>query len=570
MQSAKRVVPRVPGKRSKPAPFLRDGRPGDEAPKRVRDALSGGSVDETVRRLGRATRRQGTEFGAEVSPLSGRVKRMVRGDEDSFQFAPSRRQRRAMELMTSDNPEVAERARQLAFEGKVGRMGMSGPKSVLVHNHPEKLKGIGYRASHSGPDVMEAYRRPDSRVVSLARTKEGPRTRVVRLRHDAPTKARRGLGEDEVGQIRRGTNAGRLGGIGEAYDAEVAAGKLTLPENRRSFLAAVKDQEGKSFRRRLREVREGGPVIPPLAAGMKSWGKARATRGQVSYDDAMRREFATRRPMGWSRSETLMKSDVRFRDERYDDIEARRRRFQSVPKAGYKLASGDLLGLVDAGKVLSPDKSRGVVRAESVKPNRHRALAAVGVRERSGIAPGHAKRGEHDAKYRVVARSEKEKREDRVSNAARVGVPGAVVTGGLVALARKERPSAEGDGIRSDIARGSERMRETKSARVRLAGRGAGVVARHPGKLAAAAGVVTAAGGVAGWSRKPDDRKIVFKALPKGPFPKKSFGQGIAMPKGLLDSKLPRHTPSAESRRLARQSRMAERMKRGESLPKVD
>lgn len=192
--------------------------------------------------------------------------------------------------------------------------------------------------------------------------------------------------------------------------------------------------------------------------------------------------------------------DMRVKDDRYDDIEARKRRLTSLPKAAYYAKYGDLpSAAVHAGKVLKPNESRGQVALESRKPHRNKALAAVGGRERSMVAPGHAKKGQEEAKFGVAPRSDKERRRDRVDQAARVAIPGAVATGALGYVGPRLSESA------------ADKMTEDSSRAVRRRGRALKVIGKHPRKLAAAAGAATAAGAYAGWRREPDTHKVVFR-----------------------------------------------------------
>lgn len=191
--------------------------------------------------------------------------------------------------------------------------------------------------------------------------------------------------------------------------------------------------------------------------------------------------------------------DMRVKDNRYDDIEARKRRVQSLPKAGYKASVGDYPGaLADVNHLLAPGKSRGKVHVESRKPHPNRALAAIGARERSMVAPGEAKRGQEEAKYSVARRSDKAQRRDRVGQATQVGVPAAVAATGLGVVGPMVDVKAAG------------RMAEDSNKNMRRAGKTLKVIGKHPRKLAAGVAAGGAAGAYAGWRRKPDTHEVVF------------------------------------------------------------
>lgn len=256
------------------------GVPGQRADDRTLRALSGpeGDVEETVRRVGRATRRQNVEFNAEISPLSGRLVSMTRGvDTETSHMsggAGHLKIRRRRRQILRNNPELAQRyeekygvapgsgripnsqtkKKQSSYSEKEFTRSApyslnNGPALINVHNHPRGLfRNDRDRAAHSSADVHSLVRtwrrrRPthDSRVVSLTHVRQGdklvPRTKVHRVR--------RGRGSETA----RSDVAERLDGIDLA--SSVGEGQIAAAVSRKSPLSRI--AEGRSPRRSLED-----------------------------------------------------------------------------------------------------------------------------------------------------------------------------------------------------------------------------------------------------------------------------------------------------------------------------
>lgn len=159
---------------------------GPRADDKVKAKLSGADPSETLSRIGRATRRQNKEFHAQVHPISGRVKAMVRGDHTSTHFPspkPTKARERLAEMAeTARNPQVRDRALKAATNQSEKT---AGPKPLYVHNHPENPGGKAKlkRAYPSAADTQAQNLFPGGfkgAVVSRADApRGGKKTKVV-------------------------------------------------------------------------------------------------------------------------------------------------------------------------------------------------------------------------------------------------------------------------------------------------------------------------------------------------------------------------------------------------------
>lgn len=287
-------------KATRPALHPTRGLPGGQVDRRTMDALSGGSVDETVRRIGRATRSQPDEFASLVNPLSGRVEAMTRGNEvGTTPLKMSRSKRRLLQLAEeSNNPVVQERALQAA-SGRYGREGMTGPKRVLVHNHPDggrlgrrmpsatDLKSVTQmEAGAMPPHEWQVLSRLDQRrfAVSPGGVAEQagtvPRTQVTRIRT--------GPGQTPARQDRMANRAVGLD-AGSSINGMKRRPKAN-PLVNRAMGAPTKYRDDIQFSRKtLRAAIEGGMLpgagVPEQAAAQMGRGLAAGRRARGTYDD---------------------------------------------------------------------------------------------------------------------------------------------------------------------------------------------------------------------------------------------------------------------------------------------
>lgn len=179
------------------------GHAGQNAPKKVLRALSGpeGDVQETVRRFGRATRRQPVEHMGLIHPLSGRLMGMSRGHEVAVAgpvTGGTRTQRRLMQIAEhhgnktwehiDDDEKLAEhhaRIAQRAVEAATHTGNAAGPRPIAIHNHPQ-FHGGGTRHMPSSLDLgASAQMRTQNKVVSLKpHTRRGEaKTQVTSFGH---------------------------------------------------------------------------------------------------------------------------------------------------------------------------------------------------------------------------------------------------------------------------------------------------------------------------------------------------------------------------------------------------
>ena len=200
---------------------------------------------------------------------------------------------------------------------------------------------------------------------------------------------------------------------------------------------------------------------------------------------------------------------IRYRDLRYDDIEARARSLPNPKGALIDVATGQDPLSAAATATRGGGRSRGEVVAEVPRGAGPKQIGRhVGVRERSFVKPGQAKKGQSDSRFRVKRRSEKEQRNDRVAG----GVKGAglVAAGGAVAGLRNKKIREFVSGVNAERKKMPGADKVARVPGVKLAEGVGRQVFRKPGRyaagLAAAGGVVGAAGAL----RKPDTHKIVF------------------------------------------------------------
>lgn len=206
---------------AKGRPYLHPtlGHIGQNAPKKVLNALSGPDAGETVRRFARATRRQPVEHAGLIHPLSGRLMGMGRGHEGAGStpvIKPTRSAQRLAELaehhvgryMEADGSTrrgakqanhhlaLAQRAQEAA--SRQGRI--AGPRPILIHNHPTFHGTQVTRHMPSAGDLsITAAHRLQAKVVSLRpHTRRGePKTHVTTFGHhgEPGRKTERHLGE---------------------------------------------------------------------------------------------------------------------------------------------------------------------------------------------------------------------------------------------------------------------------------------------------------------------------------------------------------------------------------------
>ena len=360
------------GRVSRPALHPTRGVPGQSVPKEVTDRLSGDTVDETVRRLGRATRRQDVEFGALINPLSGRITAMSRGNTSSAAPLPrqTKTRRRLQHLAENADSWVVQNRAQFALLGRYGEDQMAGPAKVLVHNHPR----AGGRRMPSGADVpgvgSEIGQVHDSRVLSLKQTKDGPRTNVERIRAGA---------DDMTSRERRVKAAGRVAGADIATTGRNPALRRevrTMPVPVMRRMAGATRSQARAARGAnesgFRELRQGLARFDADASADMAVGY-RVGRRSGSYDNAARRMLANPRS-GLRHDTTLMKSlGVSKRDI---DTHAAHLKYERLRNADPAAARQFALDRIRANAGGTADVSTSAaVRRERAKP---RALVDTG------------------------------------------------------------------------------------------------------------------------------------------------------------------------------------------------
>ncbi len=231
------------------------------------------------------------------------------------------------------------------------------------------------------------------------------------------------------------------------------------------------------------------------------------------------------------------RGDVRFKDDRYDEIEAKRlkRVYPQLVAADAAAGAGPVLGTVGVAQsglsVMSERKKRGVVSAQSSEGAGPKGIGGqVGVRRRSMVRSAAATAGEEDSPIRVVRRSKRKRDQERASATVKPLVTGGAVAAGLLALKNpKVRDRVEeGRNIARDwksLTRGTPGQtanrilsRPIEFARNTTAGqaaeKGVRVTARtaykHPGKAAALAAATGLGAAVYGNRREPDTHEIKF------------------------------------------------------------
>lgn len=231
------------------------------------------------------------------------------------------------------------------------------------------------------------------------------------------------------------------------------------------------------------------------------------------------------------------RKDVRFKDERYDRIEANRlkRIYPQLLAADTAATLGPAVGAaggIDAGvKAMNQRSRRGEVHAQSREGAGPGGIGGhVGMRRRSMVRSASARAGQEESPIRVVRRSEKERSRERAAATVKPLAAGGAATAGFLALrdprirdrvetfARQARNVAEDtkeqipENMKGRALGPLKWARGTKTAQMaeKHGKRVARAAYKHPGKAAALSAAAGLGAAAYGNKREPDTHKIEF------------------------------------------------------------